>query len=251
MMSRKSTVGVVAVAGVLTVVSQAGSPSASAQAMGQDMGPLIGQVVRVDGLLDESGRTITLTPQGAEAGPLILAPMYARCPHTCSPLTANLLRAVKEAGQRLGSYRVASLSIDPKETAENLRAFRERLGLPSEWLLLRAGEVGRLRELLAALRFVAIERDDGQFDHPNVVYVLAADGVVTRVLPGLALTSTELVSAVEQARGGRAPWWRQYLLAVAALGLAGSAWVFWTTWLRQFQRARSHRRGTDTASART
>lgn len=213
-----------------------------AQAPMQDGSALIGKTVAIEGLLDENGRTVTLAPQPAEAGPLILAPIYARCPHTCSPLTLNLLRALQDAGSRLGTYRVASLSIDSNETPQNLQVFRQRLGLPAEWALVRVPDVGRLKALLAELRFVAVERSDGQFDHPNVVYVLSAEGVVSSVLPGLALTGADLVSAVEQARRGGMPWWRQYLFALAAFGLAASAWVFAVTWLRRLTSARTQGR---------
>ncbi|MCX8072788.1 MAG: SCO family protein [Candidatus Binatia bacterium] len=212
---------------------------ASAQGLGQGLAPLVGESVRIDTVVDETGRAITLAPQPPEAGPLLLAPIYARCPHTCSPLTANLLRAIQEAGGRLGKYRVASLSIDPRETPENLRRFRQRLGLPADWLLVRARDGSELRKLLQELRFVAVERADGQFDHPNVVYVLSPTGVVTAALPGLSLTASELVSAVNSARSGGAPWWRLPVFALAAIGFAASAWVFAVAWLQRRGRVRA------------
>ncbi|GIW43508.1 MAG: hypothetical protein KatS3mg077_0790 [Candidatus Binatia bacterium] len=213
------------------------APPAPAQLAGFDPAPLVGRPVRLDGLVDEKGEVFIATPESADAGPLLLAPIYARCPHTCSPLAANLLRAIGDAGARLGNCRVAILSFDPRETAENLRRFRERVGLPDHWALLRAQDVGQLREILQQLRFVAVERGEGQFDHPNVVYVISPEGVVTDVLPGLSLSGEDLVAAVNRARAGGVAWWHRYLLAFAALGLAGSAFVFFATWIGRVRRA--------------
>lgn len=236
---------------ILALVSLSQGVRSWAQALTEDIGGLLGKAVRIDGLVDDTGRSVVLAPAGREAGPLILAPIYARCPHTCSPLAASLLRALNEAGERLGQYRVASVSIDPNESAENLRAFRQRLGLPTDWLLVRASDRRRLRSLLAELRFVAVERDDGQFDHPNVIYVLSADGVVTSVLPGLRLTAAELISAVEQARRGGAPWWRRYLFALAVLGFASSSGVFVATCLRRLQQSRVGKKRTEAVATGT
>ncbi len=218
-------------AGTFTVVA-VGVAVAAPQLL-QDVAPLVGQVVRLEGLVDEQGQPFVQTPGDADPGPLILAPIYARCPHTCSPLTVNLLRAVREAGERLGNVRVASLSIDPEEKLEHLQSFRARLELPPQWRLLRASHPLRLREILQELRFTAVVRKDGQIDHPNVVYVFAPSGEVVAVLPGLSLTATDLLAAVDQARSGGYPWWRKYVLAVAAVGLALSAWVFVATWLKR------------------
>ena len=107
-----------------------------------DSARAVGNRVPFDGFADQNGRPLASLVTSAELQrdprPWIVSPMYTRCPHSCSALTAGLRRALDRSGLSPSEYRIVSFSFDPKETDERLRQFRARMQLPSSWLTLRA-----------------------------------------------------------------------------------------------------------------
>jgi len=192
----------------------------------------VGNLIRFDGFVDENGREISASLPMQELvrdrRPWIVSPMYTRCPHTCSAITAGLHRALDQSGLGPSEYRILSFSFDPNETDDSLRRFRARMELPSDWLTLRAHDPQAIERTLKSLDFRTITTGDGEFDHPNLVAVLAPDMRLNGYLFGINVSPTELARAVRRARAGvfAADAWRPYLFLFAALGFLASAWVF-------------------------
>lgn len=194
----------------------------------------VGNVVRLDGFVDENGREpAALLPNGEldrnrPARPWIVSPMYTHCPHTCSAVTVGLQRALDQSGMTSSEYRVVSFSFDPQETDDGLRQFRARMQLPADWLTLRARDPQALERTLKALDFRTITMGDGDFDHPNLVAVLAPDMRLAGYLFGINFAPADLARAVRRARDGVSPVdaWRPYLFFFAALGFLASAVAF-------------------------
>jgi cytochrome oxidase Cu insertion factor (SCO1/SenC/PrrC family) len=201
-----------------------------------DASRTVGNLIRFDGFVDENGRELSaaLPKQELERDPRpnlrawIISPMYTRCPGTCPAITANLRRALDQSGLAPSEYRVVSFSFDPNETAESLRAFRARLQLPPQWLTLRAGDPQALERTLRALDFRTITIGNGDFEHPNLVAVLAPDLRLAGYLFGINFSPSELARLVRSARRGvsAVDAWRPYLFLFAALGFLASAFVF-------------------------
>jgi cytochrome oxidase Cu insertion factor (SCO1/SenC/PrrC family) len=219
-------------------------------ALGQTLLPpdpstTVGNVVGFDGFIDENGRALsTLLPRDEldrDPRPWIVSPMYTRCPHTCSAITAALRRALDQSGLAPAEYRVLSFSFDPQETDDGLREFRARMQLPPDWLTLRARDPKTLQRTLAALDFHTIAMDGGNFDHPNLVAILAPDMRLAAYLFGINFSAADLARTVRRARDGVSPvdTWRPYLFLFAALGFLASASVF--VLLLSRRRARSDR----------
>ncbi len=133
-----------------------------------------------------------------------------------------------------------SLSFDPRETAESLRAFRAKMQLPDAWLTVRATSPDALARTLASLDVRTIELD-GQYAHPNLVAVLAPDRRLTEYVYGIRFDPAALAAAVRRAPGGPSPTaaWDGYLFALAAVGLALSVFAFASVLLRRRARRRS------------
>jgi hypothetical protein len=88
-------------------------------------------------------------------------------------LTAVALKqAMPEAP---ADFRVVLLSFDPEDVATDLRRFRERLDLPSEWLVVRTTDAAVTRELLDALEFRVMNTGPG-FNHPDQTFVFSPKG---------------------------------------------------------------------------
>jgi len=192
----------------------------------------IGNRVPFDGFTDENGRPLASLATSAEMQrdprPWIVSPMYTHCPHTCSALTAGLQRALDRSGLAPSEYRIVSFSFDPEETDERLRAFRARMHLPESWVTLRARDPSSLQATLRSLDFRTISTADGDFDHPNLVAILAPDRRLASYLFGIEVSPRALARDVRRARNGVTPVdsWRPYLFFFATFGFVGSAVAF-------------------------
>jgi len=194
----------------------------------------IGNVVTFDGFVDETGRPF-VRPADDVARPWVVSPIYTRCPHTCSAITTALKRALAESGLQPDSYRVLSFSFDPAETATGLRDFRVRMGLPPDWLTLRAGDGAALERTLRAIDFRTISTGGGGFDHPNLVAVLAPDMRLAGYVFGVSFAPDELGGVVRRARAGVSVLdrWRRVLFFFAVIGFAASGALFLWLWSRR------------------
>ena len=131
----------------------------------------------------------------AAGAPTLLLPIFTRCSGTC-PLTAL---ALKEAlGKARAPFRVALLSFDTEDRAEDLGAFRERFVLPSGWLLLRSADAAATRAYFDELGFHFMQAD-GAFDHPNETFVFSPRGAWAATFSGAAFPKEELEAAWRRA----------------------------------------------------
>jgi cytochrome oxidase Cu insertion factor (SCO1/SenC/PrrC family) len=131
----------------------------------------------------------------AAGAPTLLLPIFTRCSGTC-PLTAL---ALKEAlGKARAPFRVALLSFDTEDRAEDLSAFRERFVLPAEWLLLRSADAAATRAYFDELGFHFMKAD-GSFDHPNQTFVFSPRGAWVGTFSGAVFPKDELDAAWRRA----------------------------------------------------
>jgi len=191
-----------------------------------DPSKTVGSVIRFDGFVDENEHG--LEPVARTGGPAwIVSPMYTRCPHTCSAVTAAVRRAIDQSGLAPPEYRILSFSFDPSETADGLRAFRVRMQLPDDWLTLRARDPQTLERTLTALDFRTISMGHGDFAHPNLIAILTPDMRLAGYLFGVTFSPTELARSLRRARDGvsAVDTWHAYFFLFAAIGFLASAAV--------------------------
>jgi len=146
-----------------------------------------GLVPRSLAVLDEQDRRQNL---GATGKPTLLLPIFTGCAGTC-PLTAVALKQAMRGAPM--DFRVVLLSFDPKDTAADLRHFRTRLDLPSEWLLVRSIDAAASRELFDELDFRVMSSGEG-FNHADQTFVLSPKGLWAATLSGPP-SRDELISA--------------------------------------------------------
>jgi cytochrome oxidase Cu insertion factor (SCO1/SenC/PrrC family) len=194
----------------------------------------VGNVIPFDGFIDEEGRDFASLVRAADgsAAPQawIVSPIYTRCLHTCTPITASLRSALDKSDLQASEYRVLSFSFDPGETPEGLRDFRTRMQLPQRWLTLRATDGIALDRTLKALDFRTITIGEGAIEHPNLIAILAPDRRLVQYLFGVTFSPPEVGAAVRRARAGVSPLarWDPHLFGFAAVGLIVSAFVFFS-----------------------
>jgi cytochrome oxidase Cu insertion factor (SCO1/SenC/PrrC family) len=229
----------------LLVVLNAAALATASTVLPPDAATTIGQRIPFDGFVDENGRAFSAQQGEGDPRPWIISPMYTRCLGTCPAITASLRRALDQSGLAASEYRVLSFSFDPNETNDGLRQFRTRMRLPADWLVLRARDAPALERTLKNLDIRTITVGDGNFEHPNLVAVLAPDKRLVAYLFGVNFSAADLAGTVRRARAGvsAVDAWRPYIFAIAALGFCASGLLF--VWLLSERRARvrSHPQG--------
>jgi protein SCO1/2 len=159
---------------------------------------------------DASGKAVRLADYLGN-GPVLLTLNYYTCPMLC-PLTFRSLAATMTElkGFSLGrDYRVVTVSIDPEEIPEIVRAKADEThalmpGLPdadARWPFLygSAGSVRRLTEGVG-YRYRKVGRE---FAHPAVMIVLSPGGTVSRYLYGVEIAPRDLKLALIEASEGK------------------------------------------------
>jgi len=117
---------------------------------------------------------------GTAGEPTLLVPIFTRCTGSC-PLTAVALKQAMPGAP--ADFRVVLLSFDPKDTAADLRLFRKRLDLPSEWLVVRSIDAAATRELFDDLDF-RVMNSGGGFNHADQTFVFSPKGLWAATLSG-------------------------------------------------------------------
>lgn len=156
--------------------------------------------------VDDAGRPLRL---GELLGPrpLLLVPVYYRCPRLCAQVLNGLASALKPLSLAPGvDFDVLAFTIDPGEGPERAAAAKaavlERYGRPETsagWRFLS----GDARPLAEAIGFRYRRTPDGEFAHAAAVVVLTPDGRVARYFLGLEPPSRDLRLALVEASEGR------------------------------------------------
>ncbi|HWE25333.1 MAG TPA: hypothetical protein VG496_15455 [Myxococcales bacterium] len=150
-----------------------------------------GLVPRKLAVLDDRDGSHDLSSVAAGELPTLLVPVFTRCNGTCPFTAISLKGALAKIQQR---FRIVLLSFDADDTADDLRAFRERFALPSDWLLVRSPDAAATHAFLDELGFRFMKTGDG-FDHPNTTFVLSPRGVWAGTFTGASFAPDELKAA--------------------------------------------------------
>jgi protein SCO1/2 len=159
---------------------------------------------------DDTGRELT---SGELFGrrPLILAPVYYRCPLLCNQVLNGLTRSLKPLSLDAGrDFDVVAVSIDPEETPElagrKKTSYLERYDRPgteSGWHFLTGAEPS-IAALTRSIGFrYTFNPRTKLYAHAAGVVVVTPDGRVARYFYGIDYPAKELQAELERARAGR------------------------------------------------
>jgi protein SCO1/2 len=162
--------------------------------------------------------------------PVIVSPIFTRCPHTCARITESLREALTSIGEPGVGYQMLTVSFDPADGPAELREYRQRLSLPAGWKLAVASPEA-LAALLDAIDFNYEPLPEGGFAHANVIAILTPTLKVSSYAHGVLYEAKEIRSKLENA-AGEASFVRHYrpvILLIAVLGLAAMTFVVFST----------------------
>lgn len=172
--------------------------------------PRPGAQLPMDAVLrDDAGRAVRL---GDLAGgrPVVLVPGYYTCPNLCSTLFEGVLQALALGGLSAGEYRLAGLSVDPRDgvaaAAARKKAYAALLPGGAADLVLLTGDAATLARIGSALGYRAVpDADGGQLAHAAGFVVLDAQGRIAQYFAGVRFDPAGLRTAVRAAARPRAP----------------------------------------------
>jgi protein SCO1/2 len=159
---------------------------------------------------DDTGRDLRLGELFGRR-PVILAPVYFRCPLLCNQLLNGLTRSLKPVSLAAGQdFDVIAFSINPAETPDlagpKKRAYLEQYDRPGSangWHFL-VGDQPAITALTKAIGFrYTINPQTGLYAHAAGVVIVTPDGRITRYFYGIDFPPKELESELTRARAGQ------------------------------------------------
>lgn len=141
-------------------------------------------------------------------GPILLLPVYYRCPNLCGTLLQGSFAALAQLPPSAGKYTVVAFSIDPRETpaiaaqerAKYAREFPAIIGADTHFLTSPEASSAALAKALG-FRY-AFDSASGQYAHDAEIVVLTGDGTIAAYLPSLVPSAAELQNVLGEARKG-------------------------------------------------
>jgi len=158
---------------------------------------------------DEQGRPVRLGDYFGEK-PVILTPVYYRCPMLCNVVLEGVVNALRELRFDVGQeFQVVTVSFDPTETAGDAAAKKEKYvrrygrdGAEDGWHFL-TGSDSSVSTLMGTLGF-HYQWDDQikQWAHGTTIVVATPEGRIARYFFGIQYPPRDLRLGLVEASGG-------------------------------------------------
>jgi protein SCO1/2 len=183
----------------------------------KDVSPQRGHsVARID-WTDDAGRLRGLSEFAGF--PVILLPIYTRCPTACIANVDQLKSALSGSSADPRQFRVLLFSFDASDTPEKLSAYRSREKIPLSWFV-GTGTQQNIDALLDSIGF-QYGRAGREFTHPNVVLFLDSKLRVAKWIYGIDYSGDDVDRALKVAAGesdwiGQHSEWVYTLLVLAS-----------------------------------
>jgi protein SCO1 len=158
----------------------------------------------------DAGDTLLLSDFFEDEKPVILVLAYYSCPMLCSMVLNGMIDAAKQIPFQLGEdYKILTISIDPTETSK--LASDKKSNYVKSWSEKNVGDnwtffVGQENEIKSLADILGFKyyylKDKKEYAHPAVLFVLTADGTISRYLYGIQFKPNDLrLSLLEAAQG--------------------------------------------------
>jgi len=158
---------------------------------------------------DEAGREIPLSTFFKRGKPVILAPVYYRCPMLCTQILSGLAGSPKAVSLNPGKdFELVAVSFDPKDTPETAldkkQMYLKRYGRANSangWHLL-TGDQANITALMDSVGYhYKYDPATDQFAHASGIMVITPEGRLSRYFYGVEYAPTDVrLGLVEASR---------------------------------------------------
>ncbi len=133
--------------------------------------------------------------------PILISPIYTRCPKACSVITAGLESSIAKLGKPGEDFTVVTFSFDQSDQAEDLQTFASRWEMDNDnWRIVGSDSMG-IKTLLGSLDFhYDYDSVSGQYEHPNIVIMLSTSGRIMQYIYGMSPKPRDLKLAALNAK---------------------------------------------------
>jgi protein SCO1 len=159
---------------------------------------------------DENGKQVKLRDYFDGKLPVIVTLNYSNCPMLCNLMLSGLTDGLKKVQQTPGKeFRIVTINIDPKETPEGAKKFKQRyLGMygrpeaAAGWHFLTGAEPN-IRAVADGVGFgYNYNEVRNEYAHPSAMAVATPDGRIARYLYGIEYDPKTLkLSLIESSEG--------------------------------------------------
>jgi protein SCO1/2 len=149
---------------------------------------------------DEYGQKVTLAKYFEAKKPVLLAPVYFRCPMLCTQILSGLEGALRAVSFNPGKeFEIVAFSFDPKDTPESalskkelyLRRYR-RPDTKNGWHFL-TGDETNIKALLDALGYrVKYDPKTDQYAHASGVMIATPEGRLSKYFYGVEFSPRDI-----------------------------------------------------------
>lgn len=156
----------------------------------------LGRTVPDAVLIDAEGNTIKLYTL-LQGKPLIISPIYTKCPSICGVVSNGTKEAVAKLGTLGKDFNVISFSFDSTDTPKDLKAYEKRWKMDgNHWRTVTADNY-TIHQLMSAIGFeYDADTTLKQFNHPAFLVVVSPEGRISRFVYGVSPSPRDLRLAV-------------------------------------------------------
>jgi protein SCO1/2 len=160
---------------------------------------------------DEKGNAVNLKDYFGKGKPILLSPVYFKCPTLCNYHMNGVMKALKGLDWSAGKeFQYIAVSIDPSENKDvsfpkKTAYLKEygRIGAENGFHLL-TGTSESISMLLNQLEFrYRWDEEAKQYIHASGIYVLTPNGEVSRIFQGIQFDERDLKLAFTEASEGK------------------------------------------------
>ena len=163
-----------------------------------DVSPQRGRSVTAINFTDETGRQRKLSEFAGF--PVILLPIYTRCPAACIANVDQLKAALAGSSADPRQFRVLLFSFDASDTSGKLADYRAREKIPLGWFVGTSNQ----QDIDALLESIGFQygRAGKEFAHPNLLLFLDSKLRVAKWIYGTNYSGGDVDRALKVAGGG-------------------------------------------------
>jgi cytochrome oxidase Cu insertion factor (SCO1/SenC/PrrC family) len=203
----------------------------------QDVSPQRSRPVAQINWTDDAGQVRRLSEFAGY--PVILLPIYTRCPGACVANVDQLKNALGDSSSDPRQFRVLLFSFDATDTPAKLAAYRMRENIPLGWFVGTSSQP-KIDELLESVGF-QYGRAGTEFVHPNLLVVLDSNLRISKWIYGTDYSGRDVDLALKVAHG-ESDWIGQhsewlYALLLFAGSLLCVALTYYALQFRMLRRA--------------